>query len=108
MYDFTPLRNCVYDTIISGFNQLVTLDSEDDDMVDGGRGAAVRIARMRIYSLVIKPGREGEIKATTVSDGIDRGERNNEDRRKCHQKKTESDHRLACMSSNDDQSRTDC
>ena len=40
-------------------------------MVDGGRGAAVRIARMRIYSLVIKPRREGEIKATTVSDGIE-------------------------------------
>ena len=98
MNEFAPLRNYVYDTTISGFNQLVTPDSEDDDMVDGGRGAAVRTARMRIYSLVIKSGREGEIKATTVSDGIDTSERNNENRRKCHQK-TESDHRLACRSS---------
>jgi len=68
--DFAPLRNGVYDTIIGGFIQLLTPDSDYDDMVDDGRGAAVRIARMRHYSLVIKSGREGEMKATTVTDGL--------------------------------------
>jgi hypothetical protein len=85
--NFAPFRNYVYDTSISGFNQLGTPDSEDDDMVGGGRGAAVRIAGMRIYGLVIKSGREGEIKATrlamvlTGANAITRIEENSTKRR---------------------------